>query len=88
MLVLREIFEGNRQLLGSLTSEQAKAVVEASSKLGRVWLTTIPFQPSLGLTDFEIAAALKLRTLAGNRGCTAPTAENHISSDTPRSPSE
>ncbi|RSH89973.1 hypothetical protein EHS25_001959 [Saitozyma podzolica] len=68
MLVLREIFEGNRQLLGSLTSEQAKAVVEASSKLGRVWLTTIPFQPSLGLTDFEIAAALKLRTLAGNRG--------------------
>ncbi|RSH85351.1 hypothetical protein EHS25_004747 [Saitozyma podzolica] len=45
--------------------DQAKAVVEASSKLGRVWLTTIPFQPSLRVTDFEIAAALQLGTLAG-----------------------
>ncbi|GFZ49914.1 hypothetical protein JCM24511_07317 [Saitozyma sp. JCM 24511] len=54
-------------LLGSLTPEQAKAVVEASSKLGRVWLTTIPFQPSLRLTDFEVAATLQLRTLAGER---------------------
>ncbi|RSH85400.1 hypothetical protein EHS25_004796 [Saitozyma podzolica] len=43
----------------------AKAVVEASSKLGRVWLTTIPFQPSLHLTDFEVAAALQRRTLSG-----------------------
>ncbi|RSH93589.1 hypothetical protein EHS25_006234, partial [Saitozyma podzolica] len=43
------------------------AVVEASSKLGRVWLTTIPFQPTLRLTDFEVAAALQLRTLTGER---------------------
>ncbi|GFZ52412.1 hypothetical protein JCM24511_10185 [Saitozyma sp. JCM 24511] len=64
----QEIFAGNREaLLGSLNPEQAKAVVEASSKLGRVWLTTIPFQPSLRLTDFEVAAALQLRTLAGER---------------------
>jgi hypothetical protein len=62
----QEISAGNREaLLGSLTPEQAKAVVEASSKLGRVWLTTIPFQPSLRLTDFEVAAALQLRTLTG-----------------------
>jgi hypothetical protein len=54
-------------LLGSLTPEQAKAVVEASSKLGRVWPTTIPFQPSLRLTDFEVAAALQQCTLAGER---------------------
>ena len=54
-------------LLGSLTPEQAKPVVDASSKLGRVWLTTIPFQPSPRLTDFEAAAALQLRTLAGER---------------------
>ena len=41
----QEIFVGNREaLLGSLTPERAKTVVEASSKLGRVWLTTIPFQ--------------------------------------------
>jgi hypothetical protein len=64
----QEIFTGNREaLLSSLTPEQAKAVVEASSKLGRVWLTTIPFQPSLRLSDFEVAAALQLRTLAGER---------------------
>ncbi|GFZ47034.1 hypothetical protein JCM24511_04260 [Saitozyma sp. JCM 24511] len=64
----QEIFAGNREaLLRSLTPEQAKAVVQASSKLGRVWLTTIPSQPSLRLTDFEVAAALQLRTLAGER---------------------
>jgi hypothetical protein len=64
----QEIFSGNKEaLLGSLNPEQAKAVVEASSKLGRVWLTTIPFQPSLRLTDFEVAAALQLRTLTGER---------------------
>jgi hypothetical protein len=31
----------------------------------QVWLTTILFQPSLRLTDFEVAAALQLRALAG-----------------------
>jgi hypothetical protein len=64
----QEIFTGNKEaLLGSLAPEQAKVVVEASSKLGRVWLTTIPFQPSLRLSHFEVAAALQLRTLAGKR---------------------
>jgi hypothetical protein len=32
---------------------------------GQVWLTTILFPPSLRLTDFEVAAALQLRALAG-----------------------
>ncbi|GFZ50353.1 hypothetical protein JCM24511_08110 [Saitozyma sp. JCM 24511] len=32
-----------------------------------VWLTTIPFQLSLRLTDFEVAAAPQLRTLTGER---------------------
>jgi hypothetical protein len=64
----QEIFTGNKEaLLGSLTTEQVKAVVEASSKLGRVWLTTIPFQPPLRLTEFEVAAAVQLGTLAGER---------------------
>ncbi|GFZ51184.1 hypothetical protein JCM24511_08942 [Saitozyma sp. JCM 24511] len=63
-----EVFAGNREaLLGLLTPGQTKAVVQASSKLGRVWLTTIPFRPSLRLTDFEVAAALQLRILAGER---------------------
>jgi hypothetical protein len=62
----QEIFAGNREtLLGSLTPEQAKAVIEASSKLGRVWHTTTPFQPSLRLTDVEVTAALQLRILTG-----------------------
>jgi hypothetical protein len=65
----QEIFTGNMEaLLGSLTPEQAKAVVESSSKLGRVWLTTIPFQPFLRLTDFEVAVVSHLRTLAGEQG--------------------
>ncbi|GFZ50356.1 hypothetical protein JCM24511_08113 [Saitozyma sp. JCM 24511] len=62
MLALEDVRTDSLRML-----EQAKAVVEASSKLGRVWLTTIPFQPSLRLTDFEIAAALQLRTLAGGQ---------------------
>jgi hypothetical protein len=64
----QEIFGVKKEaLLGSLTPEQAKAVIEASSKLGRVWLPTIPFQASLRHTDFEVAAALQLCTLAGER---------------------
>jgi hypothetical protein len=64
----QEVFNTTRDaLLGSLDLQQAKAVVEASSKLGRTWLTTIPFQPLFQLTDFEITAALQLRTLAGER---------------------
>jgi hypothetical protein len=54
-------------LLGSLTPEQAKAVIETSSELGRVLLTTLPFQPPLRLTDLKIAADLQQRTLAGER---------------------
>jgi hypothetical protein len=50
-----------------LTPQPAKAIAEAYSKLGMVWLITIPFQPSLRLTDFEVVAALQLRTLAGER---------------------
>ncbi|GFZ44355.1 hypothetical protein JCM24511_02077 [Saitozyma sp. JCM 24511] len=52
-------------LLGLLAPEQAKASTEAFSKLGRLSLTTIPFQSSLHPTDFEVPAALQLRTLAG-----------------------
>jgi hypothetical protein len=45
------------------------AVVEPSSKLGRVRHGRPPyhFQPCLRLTYFEVAAALQLRTLTGER---------------------
>lgn len=46
------ILTGSKEaLLSSLTPEWAKALIEASSKLGRVWLTTMPSPPSLRLTD-------------------------------------
>jgi hypothetical protein len=82
----QEIFEGNKEaLLGSLTAEQAKAVVEASSKLGRVWLTTIPFEPSLRLTHFEVPAALHLPSLAGEREAHCTNCGEATSLGTPRS---
>ncbi|GFZ48404.1 hypothetical protein JCM24511_06152 [Saitozyma sp. JCM 24511] len=82
------IFAGSREaLLVSLTPEQAKTVVEASSKLGRVWLTTIPFKSSLHLTDFEIAAALQLRTLTGEREAHCTATERQFFSRTLRSAS-
>jgi hypothetical protein len=35
---------------------------------GPVWLTTVPFQPSLRLTDFEVAATLQLAYLSRRTG--------------------
>jgi hypothetical protein len=37
--------------------------MEASSLLGRKWLSVIPFSPALRLTDFEVSVALHARTL-------------------------
>ncbi|RSH82988.1 hypothetical protein EHS25_005698 [Saitozyma podzolica] len=69
----REIFARNREaLLGSPTPEPAKASVEASSKLGRVWLTAIPFQPSLCHTDFEVI------TLLGSQATGLANAEDDL----------
>jgi hypothetical protein len=50
-------------LLESLDPQSAKSVVEASSLLGRKWLSVIPFSPALRLTDLEVSAALHARTL-------------------------
>jgi hypothetical protein len=43
-------------LLESLDPQSAKSVVEASSLLGRKWLSVIPFSPALRLTDLEVSA--------------------------------
>ena len=51
------------QLLNSLTPYQQNMMVDNSSKLGRKWLTTIPFNKALALSDSEVSVALHLRTL-------------------------
>jgi hypothetical protein len=61
------IFARNREaLLGPLTTVPANVVMEASSKLGRVWLTTIPFQPSPS-PDLGLRSPPYTRTPAGER---------------------
>jgi hypothetical protein len=42
---------------------QQQALVENSSALGRQWLSAIPSSAILRLTNFEVAAALQLRTM-------------------------
>jgi hypothetical protein len=50
-------------LFETLNTLEQQNMVESGSLLGRKWLSVIPFNPSLRLSDFEISAALHLRTL-------------------------
>jgi hypothetical protein len=65
-----------------LDPQSAKSVIEASSLLGRKWLSVIPFSPALRLSDFEVSAALHARTLHPGaathcRHCGAPNQLGH-----------
>jgi hypothetical protein len=69
-------------LLESLDPQSAKSVIEASSLLGRKWLSVIPFSPALRLSDFEVSAALHARTLLPGaathcRHCGAQNQQGH-----------
>ncbi|GFZ44347.1 hypothetical protein JCM24511_02069 [Saitozyma sp. JCM 24511] len=69
-------------LLESLDPHSAKSVIEASSLLGRKWLSVIPFSPALRLSDFEVSAGLHARTLPPGavtrcRHCGAPNQLGH-----------
>ncbi|BEI97702.1 hypothetical protein CcaverHIS631_0300010, partial [Cutaneotrichosporon cavernicola] len=50
-------------LLPSLQTSQQQAVLESGSVLGRQWLSVIPYNANNRLTNFEVSAALHLRTL-------------------------
>ncbi len=50
-------------LLETLDDTGRKMVVEAGSVLGRKWLSVIPYFQPLRLSDFDVSAALHLRTL-------------------------
>jgi hypothetical protein len=67
----QEAFLATRDsLLESLDPHSAKSVIEASSLLGRKWLSVIPFSPALRLSDFEVSADLHycLKERCGSRG--------------------
>jgi len=50
-------------LLAKFDEKGRKAVVEAASPLGRLWLSVIPFFQPLRLSDYEISTGLHSRTL-------------------------
>jgi hypothetical protein len=66
-------------LLATLDDHEMKTILESASGLGRKLLEVIPYYGSLRLSDFEVSAALHLRTLhpgsevicpqCGNRNC-------------------
>lgn len=69
-------------LLESLDPRSAKSLIEASSLLGRKWLSVIPFSAALRLSDFDVSAALHARTLLPGaathcRHCGAPNQLGH-----------
>jgi hypothetical protein len=79
----QEAFLATRDsLLESLDPQSAKSVTEASSLLGREWLSVIPFSPALRLSDFEVSAALHAQALlpgaaTHRRHCGAPNQLGH-----------
>jgi hypothetical protein len=80
----QEAFLATRDsLLESLDLYSAKSVIEASSLLGRKWLSVIPFSPALRLTDFEVSAALHARTLlpGATSHCRHCGAQNQLGHD-------
>jgi len=69
-------------LLSRLTIREQDSVVEASSALGRRWLSVVPFTKNLVLSDSEISAGLHFRTLCPGRddqcrSCASPNAFGH-----------
>lgn len=57
-------FEAQRdELFDRLDDHQIKTVLESASGLGRKWLSVIPYHEGLRLNNFEVSAALHLRTL-------------------------
>jgi hypothetical protein len=80
----QEAFLASRDsLFESMDPQSAKSVIEASSLLGRKWLSVISFSPALRLNDFEVSAALHAQTLlpwaeTHYRHCGAP---NHLGHD-------
>jgi hypothetical protein len=53
----------HRSLMTECTPQERLLITEASSYLGRRWMSIIPFNNSLKLSDFEVSSALHLRTL-------------------------
>lgn len=71
------------QLFSKIEPMAQQIMVESSSLLGRRWLNVIPFSQRQRLTDFEISAALHIRTLITGRigGCKHCGEENVLGHD-------
>jgi hypothetical protein len=78
----KKFLEARDALLDTLNRSERSAVLENASLLGRKWLSIIPFNSSLKITDSELSAALCLRTLVPERSghcrhCGAASSFNH-----------
>ena len=70
-------------LLSRLSTREQDSVVEASSALGRRWLSVLPFSANLSLSDAEVSAGLHFRTLCPGRDalCSHCSASNDFGHD-------
>ena len=74
--------QAHSDFLQTLNIQEQQAVMEAGSVLGRQWLSVIPFNLANRLTDFEVSAAIHLRTLQASswttcRHCGQPNRFGH-----------
>ncbi|TIA93794.1 hypothetical protein E3P96_04159 [Wallemia ichthyophaga] len=66
-----------------LTREQQNILIDSQSKFGKSWLTTIPYNNSLALSNSEVSVALHYRTLCPGQAefCLACGLRNTIGHD-------
>ncbi|TIA94353.1 hypothetical protein E3P96_04148, partial [Wallemia ichthyophaga] len=67
----------------TLSRDQRNVVLDSQSKLGRKWLSTIPYNKQLKLSDTEISYALHIRTLCPGKdnNCRKCGMENSVGHD-------
>jgi hypothetical protein len=65
----------HRSLIAGCTPQERLLITKASSYLGRRWMSIIPLNNSLKLSDFEVSSALHLRTLLPHRRLIATTVD-------------
>jgi hypothetical protein len=71
-----------RELVTALDPSSRLLVADNCASLGSRWLTTVPYFPSLRLSDAEVSAALHIRTLCPGSSphclhCARPNAPGH-----------
>ena len=78
-----KLYEEQYKKHADLTRDQQNILLDSQSKFGKSWLTTIPYNKSLALSNAEISVALHYRTLCPGQAeyCLACGLRNSLGHD-------